>query len=102
LEIFNPDSATPFVPEVSYFDKTSIRIEEAITYDGSVDDTGVTGYWFVHTLGEIVTASVQNGLSLQHLEEHSHLNREVDYAMYENQSAQILMCYTLVARAVWP
>lgn len=100
LEMFNPDSATPFVPEISYFGKTPIRIEEAITYDGSVGNTGETGYWFVHTLGEIVTACVQCGLSLQHLKEHPHLNREVDYAMYENQTAQIPLCYTLVAQAV--
>jgi SAM-dependent methyltransferase len=99
LEMFNPDSATPFVPEISYFDKTPIKIEQAITYDGSVGDSGETGYWFLHTLGEIVTACVQNGLSLQHLTEHPHLNREVDYAKYEYQTAQIPMCYTLVAQA---
>jgi SAM-dependent methyltransferase len=100
LEMFNPDSATPFVPEVSYFDKTPMRIEGAITYDGSDGGDGETGYWFVHTLGEIVTACVQTGFRLQHLTEHPHLNREIDYAIYENQAAQIPLCYTLVAQAV--
>ena len=99
LEMFNPDSACPFVPENCYFDKTPVRIEDAITYDGSDGGAGETGYWFVHTLGEIVTACVQSGLLLQRLEEHPHLNREVDYAIYENQSAQMPLCYTLVAVA---
>ncbi len=100
LELFNPDSATPFVPEASYFDKTPIRVEGAITYDGSDGGDGETGYWFVHTLGEIVTECVQNGLRLQQLTEHPHLNREVDYAKYENQAAQMPLCYTMVAQAV--
>lgn len=100
LEMFNPDSATPFAPDISYFDKTPIQIDGAITYDGSDGGDGETGYWFVHTLGEIVTACVQNGMALERLTEHPHLNREVDYAMYENQTAQIPLCYTLVAKAI--
>jgi SAM-dependent methyltransferase len=99
LEIFNPDSANPFLPERSYFDKAPVKIEEAITYDGPSGGVGETGYWFVHTLGEIVTACVNNGFQIQRLEEHPHLNREEDYAIYENQSAQLPLCYTLVVRA---
>ncbi len=100
LEMFNPGSANPFSPEISYFDKTPVRIEEAITYDGSDGGAGETGYWFVHTLGDILTACVKNGLRLQRLTEHPHLNREPEYAPYENQKAQIPMCYTLVAEVV--
>lgn len=99
LEMFNPDSAQPFVPEFSYFKKTPVRLEEAITYDGSDGGAGETSYWFIHTLGDIVTACVQSGFKLQRLEEHPHLNREVDYEIYENQPAQIPLCYTLVAEA---
>jgi SAM-dependent methyltransferase len=99
LEMFNPDGGNPFLPETSYFDKSPARIEEAITYDGSDGGAGETGYWFVHTLGDIVTACVRNGFQLQRLEEHPHLNREEDYAIYENQSAQLPLCYTLVAQA---
>lgn len=99
LEMFNPDSATPLVPETSYFEKTPVRIDEAITYDGTDAGSGETGYWFLHTLGDIVTACVQSGFQLQRLEEHPHLNREEDYAIYENQPAQLPLCYTLVAKA---
>lgn len=40
-----------------------------------------------------------SGLRLQRLQEHPHLNREVEYAIYENQTAQMPLCYTLVAEA---
>lgn len=100
LEVFEPKGANPFVPERSYFDKTPITVEEAITYDGSDAGAGQTGYWFVHTLGEIVTACVQSDLRLLRLTEHPHLNREVEYAVYEGRQAQLPLCYTLVAQAV--
>lgn len=100
LEVFNPDSANPYLPEMSYFEKIPVKIEEAITYDGTSGGVGETGYWFVHTLGEIVTACTNNGFQIQRLEEHPHLNREEDYAIYENQSAQLPLCYTLVAHAL--
>jgi SAM-dependent methyltransferase len=100
LELFNPDCAQPFVPVNSYFDKAPVRIDQAITYDGSDGGTGETGYWFVHTLGDIVTGCVQSGLRIQTLQEHPHLNREEDYAIYENQAAQMPLCFTLVAEAV--
>jgi hypothetical protein len=31
LEVFNPDGANPFLPEMSYFEKKPVKIEEAIT-----------------------------------------------------------------------
>ena len=99
LEMFDPHGATPLVPELSYFDKAPVKIEDLITYDGSKGGEGETGYWFVHTLGEIVTGCAQNGMQLQRLEEHPHHNREVDYDIYESQSAQLPLSYTLVAQA---
>lgn len=100
LEMFNPYGPTPFVPEISYFDKTPAPVEEAITYDGSHGGAVEKGYWFVQTLGEIVTACVQSDFRLLRLTEHPHMNREVEYAIYEGQKAQLPLCYTLVAEAV--
>jgi len=77
-----------------------VTIEEAITYDGSHVGAGETGYWFLHTLGDIVTACINSGFQIQRLEEHPHLNREEDYAIYANRPAQLPLCYTLVARAI--
>jgi hypothetical protein len=52
----------------------------------------------VHTLGEVVSACVSNGLQLQRLTEHPDLNREVDYAVYAQRVAQLPLSYTLVAQ----
>ncbi|MEM1378913.1 MAG: class I SAM-dependent methyltransferase, partial [Pseudomonadota bacterium] len=99
LEMFEPQADTPFDLAYSYFDKDAIDVPEVIVYDGSVDkDSGVVGYWFVHTLGEIVTAAINAGLTVKRLEEHPHSNREPDYDKYEGQEAQLPMCYTLVAK----
>ena len=100
LEMFQPDSSEPLIPVTSYFNKTPVPIAQAITYDGSDRGPGETGYWFVHTLADIVTACVQSGMVLQRLQEHPHLNREADYSVYENQPAQMPLCYTLVAKAM--
>ena len=100
LEMFDPDSDQPLLPAHSYFDKTPVPIHDAITYDGSAGGPGETGYWFVHTLGEIVMACISSGMRLKRLEEHPHLNREAEYAVYEHQAAQLPLCFTLVAEAV--
>jgi len=99
LEVFDPHGPTPLVPVLSYFDKIPVRVDDLITYDGSDGGVGETGYWFVHTLGEIVTACAHSGMQLQRLEEHPHHNREVDYDIYEHQAAQMPLSYTLVAQA---
>lgn len=99
LEIFDPNGSDPFVPAYSYFSKAPVPVENAITYDGSNGGLGQTGYWFVHTLGEIVTACVQSGFRLTRLEEHEHLNREVEYSIYAHRAAQMPLSYTMVAEA---
>lgn len=53
-----------------------------------------------HTFREIVTACVSNEFQIQRLEEHPHLNREEDYAIYDNQAAHLPLGYTLVVQAV--
>lgn len=95
LEIFNPKAKDPFCPEFSYF-KTKPYIEtEVITYDGSTPEGGAESHWFSHSLGHIFTSILNAGLHIDHFEEFAHNNREVDYAVYENQNAQVPMCYIL-------
>lgn len=98
LEMFDPSSERPFEPAFSYFEPGPFEVNEAISYDGKDHGAGETGYWFVHTLGEVVTGCVQAGLSIARLQEHGHSNREVEYDIYAGKGAQIPMCYTLVAR----
>lgn len=97
LEVFDPSAEHPFEPSTSYFEQRPVELNEAITYDGTDGGAGATGYWFIHTLEDIVTACVRSGLKLRSLTEHPHLNREVEYAVYENQEAQVPLSYTLIA-----
>ena len=98
LEVFDPTGEDPLRPVTSYFSQAPLIDSAAITYDGSDGGEGAPSYWFIHTLGEIVTACVQAGLQIERLTEHPHCNREVEYEQYEHQQAQLPLCYTLVAR----
>ncbi len=48
-------------------------------------------------MGDIVTGCVKAGLQISDLVEYPHSNREVDYDVYEGNTAQLPLCYTLVA-----
>ena len=100
LEVFDPDSTTPFEPSFSYFERRPQEITEAITYDGKDHGEGETGYWFIHPLGEIITACAQSGLGIVELKEYGHTIREPEYDIYEDRAAQIPMSYSLVAQKV--
>jgi hypothetical protein len=97
LEMFDPGAERPFETSISYFEQRPVELNETLTYDGTDGGACATSYWFIHTLGDIVTACVRSGLSLKSLTEHAHLNREVDYAIYENRTAQVPLSYTLIA-----
>jgi SAM-dependent methyltransferase len=97
LELFNPKATCPYQPEFSYF-QTEPSIEaEVITYDGSTHEGGVESYWYTHTLSHIFTSIMGAGFCITKFEEFAHSNREVEYDVYENQSAQLPMCYILQA-----
>lgn len=97
LEMFDPDAARPFEPAFSYFAQDPQEVTGAIAYDGKDHGRGETGYWFLHTMGEIVTASVQAGLQIMSLTEYPHSIREPEYDIYEGRAAQVPMSYSLVA-----
>lgn len=98
MEVFDPDSDTPFELAFSYFERTPQEVTEAIAYDGKSHGKGETGYWFIHPLGDIVTACVQAGLGIVKLEEYGHTIREPEYDIYEGRAAQIPMSFSLVAQ----
>lgn len=98
LEMFEPHADQPLLPHYSYFRREPLVSEALIAYDGESHGQGATSYWHIHTLGAIVTASLDAGLILQRLEEHPHSNREVDYDRYSDQAAQLPMSFTLVAQ----
>lgn len=98
LEMFEPGSDDPFAMVYSYFEDDPVEVPELIVYDDRAEEpSGVIGYWFVHTLGEIVTACISAGLVVENLTEYPHSNREPIYDKYEEREAQLPMCYSLVA-----
>ena len=98
LEMFDPNAAQAFTPATSYFTKEPFVSEAAITYDGTNGGITPSSYWFVHTMGEILTACTRAGLILERLTEHPHSNREVEYDQYERHEPQLPLSFTLVAR----
>lgn len=97
LEVFEPESDTPFVPEHSYFRKEPFALSEAITYDGGAKQEAATSYWYIHKMSDIIMGVVGAGMDITGFEEHAHSNREAEYAIYENREPQIPMCFILTA-----
>ena len=97
LEVFDPQAANPLLPASSYFQRDPFVLQESIVYEGQTDAGGPTSYWYVHTLGSIVTAAIGAGLQIEHLQEYPHSNREELYDRYEHQPAQLPLCFTLTA-----
>lgn len=97
LEMVEPEAEDPFALSHSYFRNTPFVEDAVLTYDGSDAGIGARSYWFMHRMGEIVTACASAGLVIRSLEEYPHCNREVVYEPYERRQAQLPLCYSLVA-----
>lgn len=98
MEVFDPDSDTPHEPAFSYFRKDPLKEEGLISYDGVDHGQGETGYWFIHSMGQIVTSCIAAGLALSSLKEFGHSIREPEYDIYEGRDAQIPMSFLLQAK----
>jgi SAM-dependent methyltransferase len=97
LEVFDPRADNPMLPATSYFRREPFVLQESIVYEGLGEQAGPTSYWFVHTMGEVVSAAIGANLQISHLQEYPHSNREELYDQYEHQSAQLPLCFTLTA-----
>lgn len=97
LEVFDPTAPNPMLPVSSYFQREPFVQQEAIVYEGETESVAAASYWFVHTLGAIVSGAIAAGLQITHLQEFAHSNREELYDQYEHQRAQLPLCYTLTA-----
>jgi SAM-dependent methyltransferase len=98
MEMFDPDSETPHEPAFSYFRKEPLKEEGLISYDGVDHGTGETGYWFIHSIGQIVTSCAAAGLSITSLKEFGYSIREPEYDIYEGREAQLPMSFLLQAK----
>lgn len=97
LEVFDPKAENPLLPANSYFQHEPFVLQASIVYEGQDAVAGPTSYWFVHTLGEVVSAAICADLQVRHLQEYAHSNREELYDQYEHQPAQLPLCFTLTA-----
>ncbi|MHC8285848.1 class I SAM-dependent methyltransferase [Pseudomonas sp. XS1P51] len=97
LEMFDPESADPFRLDSAYFRREPFVQNEPIVYEGKVEQPAAPSYWFVHTLGAIFTGAIDAGLQISHFKEYAHSNREELYDRYQQQTAQLPLCFTLVA-----
>lgn len=97
LEVFDPRAENPLLPASSYFQRDPFVLQESIVYEGTGEAAGPTSYWFVHTLGSVVSGAIAAQLQISHLQEYPHCNREELYDQYEHQSAQLPLCFTLTA-----
>jgi SAM-dependent methyltransferase len=97
LEVFDPRAANPLLPDSSYFQREPFVLQESIVYEGQDDLAGPTSYWYVHTLGSVVSGAIAAQLQIGHLQEYPHSNREELYDQYEHQAAQLPLCFTLTA-----
>lgn len=97
LEVFDPRACNPLLPASSYFQRDPFVLQESIVYEGQGEVAGPTSYWFVHTLGSVISGAIAAGLQIGHLQEYPHSNREELYDQYEHQPAQLPLCFTLTA-----
>jgi len=97
LEMFDPASDAPFTPAYSYFRTRPFVESMTITYDGTDAPGAPDSHWFIHPLGQIVTAAITAGLTLSQLTEYPQSIREVAYDKYQDQPAQLPLSYLLRA-----
>jgi len=97
LEMFDPQSATPFCVSESYFRKQPFVEDSLISYGDEPAGKGPVFYWFIHKVSDIFNACIGAGFSVSALDEYPHSNRETLYDVYTNQAAQIPMCFSLRA-----
>ncbi|CAM3742897.1 Lovastatin nonaketide synthase [Pseudomonas reidholzensis] len=97
LEMLEPGAADPWRISGSYFQTEPVVEDKAIVYVGEGEANGVTSYWHIHRLSDIVGGVLRAGLQLRDFTEYPHSNREDLYDVYEEGGVQVPMCYTLVA-----
>lgn len=82
----------------SYFRREPFVENVGLDYWGFTAYEAETHYWFVHRLGEIVTAAARAGLVLESLTEYPHNITSADYHVFEGRPAQLPLSFTMVAR----
>jgi ubiquinone/menaquinone biosynthesis C-methylase UbiE len=99
INMFEPWSpADPLKPVESYFRAEPFEEQGPILYDTTDRPGGETRYWFVHTLSDVITACLNQGLRIDRFREFPHNISSVEFDIYDDQPAQLPQSYILVAR----
>jgi SAM-dependent methyltransferase len=99
MAMFEPrDPADPYRLVNSYFRAEPFEEQGPIVYDGTTGLQGPVQYWFLHRLGDIVTACLELGLRIEHFREYPHNISSAEWGIYDDRPAQLPQSYTLVAR----
>lgn len=102
MNMFEPTATRPFVPAASYFQKAPAVEDTVIVYDDSPREPAPRHFWFFHTLGDILTACLANGLSLSSFREYGHNISSAEFDVYEGGPIELPMSYTLLATKLRP
>lgn len=98
LEMIKPDDAdAPIVWELSYFNKDPYVETDGLDYFGGEQYDAKPVASFLHTMAEIITAGIGNGLDVEHFEEFPHHISNTWWNV-EKSGVGLPMCYTLVFR----
>jgi SAM-dependent methyltransferase len=98
MNMFEPGAEDPHKPVHSYFKAEPFEDHGALVYDGTQGLPGETQYWFVHTLGDLMTECLGRGLALEHFREYPHNISSAEFDVYDGQAAQLPASYMLVVR----
>jgi len=91
-----PDDPTRLVH--SYFKNTPFEDDVAYAYDGTASWKSPKKYWFVHKVSDIMTAFLDEGLTIEVFKEYPHNISSAEFNMYNDQTAQLPQSYMLIVR----
>src|SRR5512142_526388 len=85
------------IPDASYFRKEPFADADEPDYLHPDQVVSAVGYWFPHTLGDVIGGCLKHGLALAHFEEYEH-DISARYASFEKVETRLPLCFSLVAR----
>ena len=101
MNMYDPlDPIDPHRRRHSYFRGEPFEESGAIVYDGRTGLEGPIKYWFLHPLGDIVTAAIESGLAIEILREYPHNICNAEFDIYDVPSTKLPQSYVLAARKV--
>ncbi len=84
MNMFEPeDPIDPHRLAHSYFKSEPFEESGAIVYDGAESGEGAPHYWFVHTMADVLTACLRQGLTIQVLREFPHNISSTEFDIYD-------------------